>query len=106
KPLKVGDRLHCYWNLVSKERKKLFEAEIMDVDVVDFKYIINNDDLAQEEGYVNASELEKEFRRLYPDVKEDTLFQVIRFRKLPLEEWEGQKIDEKAMVTKRADILF
>ena len=25
-PLKVGDRLHCYWNLVSKEKKKIFEA--------------------------------------------------------------------------------
>ncbi len=21
-PLKVGDRLHCYWNLVSKEKKE------------------------------------------------------------------------------------
>ena len=23
-PLKVGDRLHCYWNLASKEKKKIF----------------------------------------------------------------------------------
>ena len=24
-PLKVGDRLYCYWNLVSKEKMKIFE---------------------------------------------------------------------------------
>ncbi|HNS26354.1 MAG TPA: ASCH domain-containing protein, partial [Methanobacteriaceae archaeon] len=106
KPLKVGDTLHCYWNHVSKERRKLFEAEITDVEVIDYIHLKNNDELAREEGYSDAKELRKEFRRLYPDVDDDTKFQIIRFRKLPIEEWEGQKIDEKAMVTKRADILF
>ncbi|MCE5215028.1 MAG: ASCH domain-containing protein, partial [Methanobacterium sp.] len=104
KPLNVGDRLHCYWNLVSKERKKLFEAEITDVEVVEYKDLIKNDELALEEGYKDIEELQKEFKRLYPDLYDNTKFQVIRFRKLPLEKWEGKKIDEKAMVTKRADI--
>ena len=106
KPLNVGDRLHCYWNLVSKERRKLFEAEITDIEVIDYIDLKNNDKLAREEGYNDALKLQKEFRRLYPEVKDDTKFQIIRFRKLPIEEWEGQKIDEKDMVTKRADILF
>ena len=26
-PLKKGDRLYCYWNLVSKEKKKIFQEE-------------------------------------------------------------------------------
>jgi Flp pilus assembly protein TadD/uncharacterized protein YqfB (UPF0267 family) len=107
KPLAPGDRLHCYWNLVSKERKKLFEAEVTGVEIAEFKDIIKNDLLAREEGYTNARELEKEFRRMYPDDTDDnSLFQIIRFKKYPVEEWEGEKIDEKTMITKRADILF
>ena len=57
KPLSPGDRLHCYWNLVSKERKKLFEAEVTDVEIMAFKDIIKDDDLAREEGFENASKL-------------------------------------------------
>jgi len=107
KPLLVGDRLHCYWNLVSKERKKLFEAEVTEVEVVKFKDLIRSDELAREEGFQDAKELETDFRKIYPEhTQDDSLFQVIRFRKLPMEEWEGSKIDEKAMITKRADILF
>ena len=30
-PLKKGDRLYCYWNLVSKEKMKIFEAIVTDV---------------------------------------------------------------------------
>ncbi|MGZ7107501.1 MAG: ASCH domain-containing protein, partial [Methanobacterium sp.] len=107
KPLSPGDRLHCYWNLVSKERKKLFEAEVTEVEVAKFKNIIKNNQLAKEEGFENAAELEKEFRKMYPDdTFDDSLFQIIRFKKIPVEEWEGEKIDEKSMITKRADILF
>ncbi|MDP3066551.1 MAG: tetratricopeptide repeat protein [Methanobacteriaceae archaeon] len=107
KPLNIGDRLHCYWNLVSKERKKLFEAEVTEVEVFQFRDLLQNDDLAQEEGFENSTELEAEFRKLYPDhTQEDSLFQVIRFRRLHRDDWEGRKIDEKAMITKRADILF
>jgi len=107
KPLKLGDRLHCYWNLVSKEREKLFEAEVTDVEVIKFKDLIKNNQLAREEGFKDAAELEEYFRRTYPDDTDDeSLFQVIRFKKIPVEEWEGEKINEKAMITKRADILF
>ena len=102
-----GDRLHCYWNLVSKEREKLFEAEVTGVEIMKFGDILQNEDLIREEGFEDASGLEVEFRKLYPDhTKEDSLFQVIKFRRLPREEWEGRKIDEKARITKRADILF
>lgn len=40
KPLSPGDRLHCYWNLVSKERRKLFEAEVTSVEIVKFRDLI------------------------------------------------------------------
>ena len=42
-PLKVGDRLHCYWNLASKEKKKIFEAQVTDVKTLPFKEIKNSD---------------------------------------------------------------
>ena len=100
--MKPGDRLHCYWNLVSKERRKLFEAEVTDVEVVKFKDLITSDSLAREEGFESAAELEADFRRTYPDDTSDgSLFQVIRFKKLPVDEWEGKKIDEKAMSGKK-----
>ena len=35
-PLKKGDRLYCYWNLVSKEKKKIFEAKVADVQTIPF----------------------------------------------------------------------
>ncbi len=45
---------------------------------------------AREEGFKNASELESEFRKMYPEhVNDESLYQVIRFFKLPIEEWEG-----------------
>ena len=48
-----------------------------------------------------------DFIKMYPeDTGDSSLFQVIRFKKLPIDEWEGKKIDEKSMITKRADILF
>jgi tetratricopeptide (TPR) repeat protein len=107
KPLSKGDRLHCYWNLVSKEREKLFEAEVTGVKIAKFKDIIKNDELAKEEGFENARELETEFRKTYPDdTEDDSLFQIIKFNKYPIDKWEGEKIDEKSMITKRADILF
>jgi len=77
------------------------------VEVVKYGDLIKNDLLAREEGYINAKELEKDFKKLYPEDNSDSsLFQVIRFTKLPIESWEGKKIDEKSMITKRADILF
>ena len=83
--------MHCYWNLVSKERKKLFEAKVTDVEVVKFGELIKNDSLAHEEGYSNAKELESDFRKIYPeDTTDSSLFQVIRFKKLPIEDWEGK----------------
>lgn len=90
-----------------REEKKLFEAEVTGVEVVKFNRLIHDDELAREEGFQDAAELESEFRKMYPDhSSEDSLFQVIKFRKLPMDEWEGARINEKAMITKRADILF
>lgn len=106
-PLKKGDRLHCYWNLVSKEKKKIFEAEVTDVETIPFKDIKNNDKLAKEEGYSNAKEMVKEFKKMYLNkISDDDLFQIIYFRKLDINKWKGEKIDQKEMITQRADILF
>ena len=106
-PLKVGDRLHCYWNLVSKEKKKIFEAEVTDVKTLPFKEIKNNDKLAQEEGYIDAKDMVREFKKMYlNEISDDDLFQIIYFEKLDLDKWKGEKIDQKEMITQRADILF
>ena len=106
-PLKKGDRLHCYWNLVSKEKKKIFEAKVTDVKTIKFKDLKNNNALAQEEGYEDAKEMVKEFKKMYLNkISDDDLFQVIYFKKLDIDEWKGEKIDQKAMITQRADILF
>ncbi len=106
-PLEVGDRLYCYWNLVSKEKKKVFEAKVTKVDLIKFKDLKNNDKLAKEEGYSDTKEMTKEFKKMYvSEIKDDDLFQIIYFEKLDIDEWVGDKIDEKAMITQRADILF
>ncbi len=106
-PLKKGDRLHCYWNLVSKEKKKIFEAKVTDVKTIKFKDLKNNDALAKEEGYNDAKEMVKEFKKMYLNkISEEDLFQIIYFRKLDIDEWKGEKIDQKEMITQRADILF
>ena len=107
KPLKKGDRLHCYWNLVSKEREKVFEAEVTEVELLTFQELLERDDLVHEEGFEDPEELKAEFHKMYiEEIKPETVFQIIRFKKLPIELWEGEKIDEKAMITQRADILF
>lgn len=107
KPLKKGDRLHCYWNLVSKERKKIFEATVTDVKLIEFSELIKNDKLAQEEGYRDAADMEKEFKKMYIEkIKDSDMFQIIYFEKLPVDKWEGEKINEKSMITQRADMLF
>ena len=50
-PLKKGDRLYCYWNLVSKEKMKIFEAIVTDVEDIPFSEIEGNEELAIEEGF-------------------------------------------------------
>ncbi|MCF0226311.1 MAG: tetratricopeptide repeat protein [Methanobrevibacter sp.] len=106
-PLKRGDRLYCYWNLVSKEKKKIFEAIVEDVDQIKYKDLKNNDELAKKEGYENANEMVKDFKKKYVDkIKDNDDFQIIYFKKLDVDDWKGDKIDEKAMITQRADILF
>lgn len=106
-PLKKGDRLYCYWNLVSKEKKKIFEAIVEDVETIKYKDLKNNNELAILEGYASAEEMIKDFKKKYVDkIKDNEDFQIIYFRKLDVDEWKGDKIDEKAMITQRADILF
>ena len=51
-PLKVGDRLHCYWNLASKEKKN--DQTVDAVEVVrckDCKHRIVNEHYS-EKGYM------------------------------------------------------
>ena len=64
-PLKKGDRLYCYWNLVSKEKMKIFEAIVTDVEDIAFEDIIDNDDVAREEGFKDSKEMLKEFKKMY-----------------------------------------
>ena len=107
KPLKKGDRLYCYWNLVSKEKKKIFEAIVTDVQLIPFKNLKDNDKLAHFEGFDDAKSMVKEFKKMYVGIpKDDEMFQIISFEKLDISKWKGEKIDEKAMITQRADILF
>ena len=106
-PLKKGDRLYCYWNLVSKEKMKIFEAIVSDVEDISFEDIKDNDELARKEGFKDSKDMFREFKKMYGGrVGNSDKFQVIYFEKLAIDEWKGDKIDEKAMITKRADILF
>jgi tetratricopeptide (TPR) repeat protein len=106
-PLIPGDRLHCYWNLVSKEKKKIFEAKVVNVELIPFKDLKNSDELAIKEGYEDAKDMVKEFKKMYVDeISDNDMFQIIHFEKLDVDDWEGEKIDEKAMIAQRADILF
>ena len=65
RPLKVGDRLHCYWNPVSKDKEKIFEAVVTEVETVKFGQLRENNELAREDGFRDARELEEEFRKMY-----------------------------------------
>ena len=106
-PLKVGDRLYCYWNLVSKEKMKIFEAFVTGIEEISFSEIKDNDDLAIEEGFENSKEMLREFKKMYgTHIKPSEKFQIIYFEKIDIDQWKGDKIDEKDMITKRADILF
>ena len=100
-PLKKGDRLYCYWNLVSKEKKKIFEAKVLDVQTIPFSDLKDNDELARKEGFESAVEMVKDFKKMYAGKIEDSeLFQIIYFEKLDVNDWKGDKIDEKAMISK------
>ena len=39
-------------------------------------------------------------------MKEHINYVIEYIKKLPIDEWEGEKIDEQSMITQRADILF
>ncbi|MCD7781535.1 MAG: tetratricopeptide repeat protein [Methanosphaera sp.] len=106
-PLYPGDHLYCYWNILSKEREKLFEAEVTHVDILPFKDIIHDSDLAIKLGYKNTNELEKDLRKSYPNnTKNDDQFQVFEFKKLKVTQWEGSATNQKNMIIKKADVLF
>lgn len=106
-PLYRGDRLFCYWNILSKEREKIFEAEVTNVDILTFEEVINDPELPNKLGYKNSKELEKDLRKTYPNnttYKDE--FQVFEFRKLHVTQWEGSQINQKNTIIKKADVLF
>lgn len=106
-PLYRGDRLYCYWNILSKEREKIFEAEVTHVNILSFEEIVNNARIATDLGYKSAREMEDDLKKTYPNnTSDDDEFQIFSFRKLPVEQWEGSVIDQKNMIMKKADILF
>ena len=63
-PLKVGDRLYCYWNLVSKEKMKIFEAFVTKIEDISFDDIKGNDELARQEGFKDSKDMLKEFKKM------------------------------------------
>lgn len=106
-PLYRGDRLFCYWNILSKEREKIFEAEVTKVEILSFKDVISDSELPQKLGYKNSRELETDLRKSYPNnTKDNDEFQVFEFKKLHVTQWEGSAINQKNMIIKKADILF
>ena len=87
-PLKKGDRLYCYWNLVSKEKMKIFEAIVTDVEDIAFEEIIGNDEIAREEGFKDSNDMLREFKKMYGGrVDASDKFQVIYFEKLDIDYW-------------------
>ena len=66
-PLYRGDRLYCYWNILSKEREKLFEAEVTRVEILTFNQIIEDATLPTKLGYKNSKEMEKDLKKTYPN---------------------------------------
>lgn len=106
-PLYRGDRLYCYWNILSKEREKIFEAEVTNVDILTFKEIISDPDLPTKLGYKSSRDLERNLRKTYPNnTGDDDEFQVFEFHKLHVSQWEGSAINQKNMIIKKADVLF
>ena len=106
-PLKVGDRLYCYWNLVSKEKMKIFEAFVTGIETVSFAEIKDNEELAKQEGFEDTKDMIREFKKMYgAKIDSNEEFHIIYFEKININDWKGDKIDEKAMITNRADILF
>lgn len=99
--------MFCYWNILSKEREKIFEAEVTKVKILPFKEIISNSELPHKLGYKNSKELEKDLKKSYPNnTKDNDEFQIFEFKKLHVTQWEGSAINQKNMIIKKADILF
>ena len=99
-PLKVGARLYCYWNLVSKEKMKIFEAFVTGIETVSFEDIKDDEELARQEGFKDCKDMLREFKKMYGGrISPDDEFQIISFEKIDIDDWKGDKIDEKAMIT-------
>ena len=86
---------------------KIFEAIVTDVEDIPFSEIEGNEELAIEEGFKDSKDMLREFKKMYGGrIDSSDQFQIIHFEKLHIDGWKGDKIDEKAMIMKRADILF
>ena len=82
-------------NLVSKEKKKIFEAKVLDVQTIPFSDLKDNDELARKEGFESAVEMVKDFKKMYAGKIEDSeLFQIIYFEKLLKGDKEFYKVKE------------
>lgn len=78
-PIKVGDKLHIYWNLRMKSCEKLGEAIVTKIVRKQLWRICNED--AVKDGFENLEEFDKLFHeKLHPNSKMTDLFDVITFR--------------------------
>jgi hypothetical protein len=66
-PLKVGDILHIFWKLRTKQCQKLGEAEVTKIERKRFKEISEGD--AMRDGFPGGLlDFQREFVKMHPDV--------------------------------------
>jgi hypothetical protein len=84
--IRLGDLIHCYSTkkvegvrrpVLHELLRKGFCEEIIIARFGDFK---DNEDIAVRDGFVNAESMEFWFNAKYPDITDDMLFRIIRWK--------------------------
>ena len=74
---KVGETLHLYWKLRTKECERLMSVPCREVFLIKWKDMRDNLDLAVRDGFNDLDEFREWFARYEP--KDETEFMVVRW---------------------------
>ena len=79
RPIKAGDTLYLYWNLMQQNCQLLRTATCTETYSKTWAEIKNDQNIAKKDGFKNAADMQNWFKKNYKNLEEKQLLDIIRW---------------------------